>query len=470
MQTMRIRDIQVGQVFDTALFLDNGQKLLGAGVEITERHLDAMRRGGAIHVILANSLEEMLEAGMVRRVEGQRLTVGQRTTQHLMSPNGQIVVEAGEQIEAHHLDAIHVAGGAYSSERRKDPKRQQESHRRERLLMAEMLLDELIQQSRTLNPRVHADKQSEWFKSCDSRDWPAPSQLTQRRESHVEQLRQLYARIEAGVSVTLEGFEQIISQLLERLTQCSQRFTQLALLCPRRADYLPDHAYTVTVLAMAIAAHMNWSRKDVRQLALTGLLFDLGMLLVPERIRTGANELTDLDRGKVNMHPVLSLSMMQVLETVPGMIRLAAVQHHERENGTGYPRGLRGDEICDYARVLAVADTFAAATSPRHYRHTKLPYVAMEETVRMASSALLWTPAVRALVKAAGLFPVGSYVRMSNGRIAHVLACNPATIDRPLIQIVDLHGQREGEPINLAKINKNELAIVRPQTDPTRWR
>src|SRR5690606_12507304 len=120
---------------------------------------------------------------------------------------------------------------------------------------------------------------------------------------------------------------------------------------------------------------LKWSRQDIKQLGLAGLVFDLGMLLVPERIRTGACELTDIDRSRVQRHSIFSLSMLQVIETVDPIIQLTALQHHERENGSGYPRAARRESVCDYARVIAVADSFAATTEPRHYRRPKLPYV-----------------------------------------------------------------------------------------------
>src|SRR5690606_28994567 len=162
--------------------------------------------------------------------------------------------------------------------------------------------------------------------------------------------------------------------------------------------------------------------------------YDLGMLLVPERIRTGAQQLTEIDRGRVQRHPVFTLAMLEMVEGVPLIVRVASYQHHERENGSGYPRGARREQGCAYARVLAVADSFAAATEPRSYRKPKLPYIAMEETLRSTATMVFWKPASRALVQAAGLFPVGSYVKLSDSSNAHVIAANAKALDRPTVQ------------------------------------
>src|SRR5690606_179551 len=137
-------------------------------------------------------------------------------------------------------------------------------------------------------------------------------------------------------------------------------------------------------------------------------------------------------------------------------------QHHERENGGGYPRGTRREQVCDYARVLAVADSFAAATEPRSYRKPKLPYIAMEETLRSTATMVFWKPAARALVQAAGLFPVGSYVKLSDGCNAHVIAANSKALDRPAVQPLDADGNDKGDPIDLAELDKKALSVVRP--------
>lgn len=455
MQRIRLSHLKPDQVLEQSLFSCGGQKLLNAGVTLTARHIDALSRSGEFEALMADSIEELIEAGILRDVDGSKITVGQKAQAGLVTRTGHVVVEAGEAVEEHHLDALKAGGRALASSA--DDKQS----RRERILMGDALVEQLEIDAVTYNRRVAAGKT--WLDTpAPDVLWPGPEELAAHRDACVHELRGLYARIEAGVSVPVSAFDKLIQTLIDQLRSHPSRFTQLALLCPRRHDYLPDHAYTVTVLAMATAAQMHWPIDEVRQLALAGLLFDVGMLLVPERIRTGAEQLSDIDRGRVQRHPVFSLSMLECVQGAPLSTRLAAYQHHERENGSGYPRGSRRDQIGDYARVLAVADTFAAATEPRHYRKPKLPYLAMEETLRATATMVFWKPAARALVQAAGLFPVGSYVKLSDSRNAHVVAANARAMDRPTVQPLDAQGLPKGEPIDLASVDKNELTVVRP--------
>ncbi len=455
MQRLRVSSLQVGQVLDEPLFTRSGQKLLAAGVPLTPRQVEALQRSGELEVLAATGVEELVEAGVVQRFDRSALRLGQRANQNVLSRHGQMLVERDQEVEQHHLDAMQAGGDAFANAQ------SPEEQRRQRIIMADPMLDSLQSEIVGLPMRVVPDGQAEWHKPCPPSTWPKPTELAELRGRAVEKLRALFARIEAGVPVLLADFNPILEDLIERLAGYPTRFTQLALLCPRREDYLPDHAYTTAVLVMAIADRLNWPLVDIRQVALAALLSDLGMLLVPHRIRTGASELSDIDRGRVNRHPAFSLVMMQAFDAVPPIVRLAAVQHQERENGSGYPRGIHRGAICDYARVLAVADAFAATTEPRHYRQRKMPYLAVEEMVRGAAALMFWTPAVRAMVQAAGLFPVGSYIKLSDGRNAHVIAANPRHTGRPTVQPLDEIGAVDGLILDLTDPALLGLSILR---------
>lgn len=457
MERFRISHLQPGQRLSQPLFSATGQKLLNAGVVLNDRHLQALRRCGDGEVFSATSMEELVEAGVVQRYDSSRLTVGQRSDRGVMTAAGQIVLEPGQEVEEHHMDALAADGNAYVTS-----KATAAAERRERVLMADALVEDLLLEVEQMDLRVNTSGDTSWVMPYDPATWPSPEKLKDIRQEAVTQLRHCYARVEAGLAVDINDLDHIVVELLDRLAHYPSQFTQLALLCPRREDYLPDHAYTVTVLAMAIGQQLGWSKEAVHQQGIAGLTFDMGMLMVPERIRTGACELTDIDRSRVQRHPVFTLALMQTIDSLDPIIQLAALQHHERENGSGYPRGSRKDKTCDYARVLAVADTFAASTEPRHWRKPKLPYVAMEETLRLASAMVLWKPAVRALIQAAGLFPVGSYVKLSDGSNAHVLASNPQQLARPLVQPLEIDGSPKGPAIDLSQWPEATLTITRP--------
>src|SRR5690606_19320857 len=153
--------------------------------------------------------------------------------------------------------------------------------RRQRLQIADQLVEQLERELDGLPLRVAAQGKLDWVRAEDADGWPDVDELSRQRNVTVESLRQLDARVEAGVPMSAADFHPIVDDLLERIANHPSRFTQLALLIQRRDDYLPDHAYATAVLAVSIATHLKWSRDDVRAMGLAALVYDLGMLLVP---------------------------------------------------------------------------------------------------------------------------------------------------------------------------------------------
>ncbi len=461
MQKIRTTSISEGQTFDYALFLPSGQKLQSAGVAISKRLIQTLFRLSENELVLASSLQEMVDAGLVKPVNRGRYRVGRRAEHDLIGSGGHVLVETGEEIEQHHLDALGEGGYASSDPQPKKP------DRHDRLVMADATADHMAERIEEMNLRVRPQEMQVWdYEHIEPITWPDADTLARWRSEIVEQLRGLYSQVESGLAIEADGFNRIVDRLYRLMITNRTRFAQLALMCPRQDNYLPDHALCVSVLAMQTAAQLVWDVDQVKTMGLAGLVFDLGMLLVPQRILTGGCELTDIDRNRIHRHPVYSVVMMESITGMPDVVKVAAYQHHERENGAGYPAGTRGENIADVSRVLSAADVFAAASSPRHYRHDRLPYMVMEEIIRSAAANTYHRVSVRALVQAAGLFPVGSWVKLSNNRMAQVLAANPNHLDRPVVQVYSDELTPISQPIDLSQVPVHQLAVVRPAPAP----
>jgi len=464
MKKLKTTQFHAGDTIDQALFLPNGQKLLNAGSEITERHLRVLAGLPDPDLYLADSLEELVEAGMVQPAERRSVQRGRKADRDMLTPTGSLVVEQGEEIEQHHVDAL-KRGVFKSSEDKQD--RSPAQQRRDRMVMAEAIVEQLIHDTQDLPLRVQPQSQDIWNGSPpDVGDWPDIESLRAQREHAVQQVRGWYTQIESGQSMSASEIQSVIDTLYDQLLQHPRYFTQLALMCPGRSRYLPDHAFSVSVIAMAMAAQLKWSSYDIKQVSLAAMLMDAGMQLVPERIRLGGCALSEIDRNRVHRHPAYSIALIQHVDQVEPLTQLAVYQHHERETGVGYPTGLRTESICDYAKVLGVADVFCAAISHRSYHTPKLPYVVMEEIIRSAAAGIFCKHSGRALVQAAGLFPVGSYVLLSNRRTARVLATHVQRLDRPIVRVLDPDKEQRDPVVDLLKMPVEELSIVRAVQAP----
>jgi putative nucleotidyltransferase with HDIG domain len=161
-----------------------------------------------------------------------------------------------------------------------------------------------------------------------------------------------------------------------------------------RDPYTAGHQKRVAFIAMAIAKKLGWSNERIQSLYMAGMVHDIGKVAVPSEILTKPTHLTDLEMQMVQGHVE---SGYQILKDIPFPWPIAEMvrQHHERLDGSGYPRALKGDEICIEARILAVADTIEAMATHRPYRPARGLLAAMEE-VRAEAGTKLDTKVVNA--------------------------------------------------------------------------
>ena len=148
-----------------------------------------------------------------------------------------------------------------------------------------------------------------------------------------------------------------------------------------------DHQVRVATIACAIAREMGWDEKQVQALRVASLLHDVGKMTVSQEILNKPGQLNAEEYFQMKSHAEAGHAILKDIR-FPWPTAEAVLQHHERMDGSGYPRGLRGDDILPMARVLAVADVFDAMTSSRSYRHALEPEVALVELERQAGTLL----------------------------------------------------------------------------------
>ncbi|MBW2107231.1 MAG: HD domain-containing protein [Deltaproteobacteria bacterium] len=141
----------------------------------------------------------------------------------------------------------------------------------------------------------------------------------------------------------------------------------LAAAIDAKDEYTHGHSFRVAKYAVAIAREMNITGDQLTDLEVAAYMHDLGKIGVPEKILGKPGKLTDEEFDEIKKHPVLTHKILEPID-LPDHIVNAAVQHHERLDGRGYPQGLTGEKIAMFAKIIAVADVFDALTSARPYR------------------------------------------------------------------------------------------------------
>ena len=143
-------------------------------------------------------------------------------------------------------------------------------------------------------------------------------------------------------------------------------------------EYTYLHAVDVGIIAELIARWCGFKEKIVKSLILAGLMHDIGKSQIPRPILDKPGQLNVDERAIIELHPVYGYYMVKSLSDIPPEIQYAILQHHERENGCGYPGGLHTHKIHPFAKVIAIADAYDAMTSNRIYRDSITPFAALE--------------------------------------------------------------------------------------------
>ncbi|MBR5401068.1 MAG: HD domain-containing protein [Treponema sp.] len=197
-------------------------------------------------------------------------------------------------------------------------------------------------------------------------------------------------------------------------------------------NFLVTHSMRTTVLALAIAQQLRMPLSKMVDLGVTSIVHEIGMLRLPPQIYMTDKKLTPGERSQILKHPVLGYTITKDLN-FPLTIQLGVLEHHEKENGTGYPQKKTGDKISTNAKIISVACSYEAISSSRSYKTGRSTFEAIVELLQNRERSYD-DSIIRALLYTVSLFPIGSYVYLSDRKIAQVIDTNPDNPKAPIVQ------------------------------------
>lgn len=199
-------------------------------------------------------------------------------------------------------------------------------------------------------------------------------------------------------------------------------------------DYTYYHSVNVAVLAIVIGISLELSKKELYYLGLGALLHDIGKVFVPKEILNKKGQLTDEEMAEVKSHSEKGYHYLREMWDIPLKAYLAVLYHHEKFDGTGYPKGKKTTDIHLFGRIIAIADVYDALISDRPYRKALLPSEAVEYV--MGGSGVLFDPdIVNIFVKKVAPYPLGTCVKLSNGDVGIVIENNEDACLRPKVKL-----------------------------------
>ncbi|NLY79502.1 MAG: HD-GYP domain-containing protein [Lysinibacillus sp.] len=204
-------------------------------------------------------------------------------------------------------------------------------------------------------------------------------------------------------------------------------------------EALFHHSFNVALYSIAIAKELGYGVEDLRTIGTGALLHDVGKMVVPVKILQKPCQLTDEEYEIMKQHTRYGFDILRNLHTVSLLVAHCAFQHHERLDGSGYPRGLVDYEIHPYAKIIAVADVFDAVTSERVYREKLLPFQGIA-LIQSGSGTLYEKRIVEAFKRSVVHYQNGTVVYLSDGRRGIVVKQNENNSALPWVRIFEENG------------------------------
>ncbi len=204
---------------------------------------------------------------------------------------------------------------------------------------------------------------------------------------------------------------------------------------PESKDFLVYHSMRSTVFAIIIGIQLKIPLSKLSEIGVACVLHEIGMIKLPPQYYMTNRILTPAEKKTIYTHPLLSYDIVKSYN-FPLSVGLAVLEHHEKEDGSGYPRKLTGKDISLYAKIISIACSFEAITAPRHHRSAQSSHEAMVEMLKNTGKQYDET-VIKALLYSMSLFPIGSYVYLADGRIGLVADTNPEDPKNPIVQLMN---------------------------------
>lgn len=210
-------------------------------------------------------------------------------------------------------------------------------------------------------------------------------------------------------------------------------------------SYTFQHCLNVATLSISTGISIGLSEPRLHDLAMAGLLHDIGKMSIPVKILNKPGQLNNEEYDIIKTHPENATHQLRNL--VPNDVLRAIESHHEKLDGTGYPYNRKSDNIHYYAKILAVCDVYDALTSDRPYRKASFPNEVIEYIMACADTHFDYD-ILNHFIRVIVAYPIGTFVKLSDHRLAVVVKNYSENIMRPLVRIINYDGT-VGDDIDL---------------------
>ncbi|HEY3316047.1 MAG TPA: HD-GYP domain-containing protein [Bacillota bacterium] len=276
--------------------------------------------------------------------------------------------------------------------------------------------------------------------------------------------RDAMTRIGAGAKASVQDISKVMDDLMDELMADPSLMLNLVDI---RAinDYTFGHCVGVAVLSLMTAISLGYNQFDLKKIGMGALFHDLGKIKIPDSILYKPGPLSPLEWEEMKRHSAIGFELLRERGDFNIVSAHIAFQHHEKLDGTGYPRGIKGSEIHEFARVVALADVYDAITTDRPYRPRKLPHQAIL-IIRDGIRTHFDPNIVPAFISNVAIYPIGTVLVLNTGEKARVIEVQKRRPASPVVRVVagaDGLPVEGGRKIDLARSSDVHIVALHGQ-------
>jgi len=348
------------------------------------------------------SIDTRKEGEQMRKISLGQLEPGMLLGKDIFSNTGQILLRAGVEMKPRYLNYLEQAGIEYiyiQDER-----------------IADVTIDDPISEKTRHQARFMVRDITKGLQTGDSQN-----------------------KVKKSINVQDRVILDTVNRIIDELLDSREAVVQLEDI-RSKDDYLFAHSVNCAVLATLVAKKMKYKNKELRWVAAGSLFHDLGMTGIPEKLLNKPGQLSEDEFNLITGHPLQGFEIFRTTDVFDARAGAIVLQHHERYQGQGYPKGLSGKEINPLAQLCAIADVYDAMTSERPYRKACPPYEVVEMLMSRGEE-LFDVTILQHFLSVIAAYPVGFHVLLSSGESGLVIANNPGFTLRPVVRVLYKNGR-----------------------------
>lgn len=270
-------------------------------------------------------------------------------------------------------------------------------------------------------------------------------------------MKSMFNDVRMGKAVDTEHCLPLVEDITQSVTRNPGAIVSLARL-KTSDDYTYMHSVAVCALMVSLAHQLHLNPEDTREAGLAGLVHDLGKAVMPMEVLNKPGKLTPAEFAIMKGHPEAGHRMLLEGQGVGPVSLDVCLHHHEKINGSGYPHGLKGDDISLFAKMGAVCDVYDAITSNRPYKAGWDPGDSIQKMAQWAKEGHFDERIFQAFVKSIGIYPTGSLVKLKSGRLGVVVEQGAKSLLSPVVRV--FFSTKANEPITPEMLDLGDVRVT----------